>query len=87
MRITAVASIMIVTVAYDEAVELLQVEFRNRAVYHYFGVPVAVHDALLGARSKGSYFNRVIRGAFRYRRVSQGDQAGSGLVVAAGNPL
>lgn len=86
MRITAVVSTTIATVAYDEAAELLRLEFRNHTVYHYFGVPVAVHDALLGAPSKGSYFNRVIRGAFRYRRVSQGDQRGSGLVVAAGIP-
>lgn len=85
MRIIAVVSTTIATVAYDEAVELLQLEFRNRAVYHYFGVPVAVYDALMGAPSKGGYFNRVIRGAFRYRRFSQGDQRGSGLVVAAGN--
>ena len=86
MRITAAVSTTIAAVAYDEAAELLRLEFRNHTVYHYFGVPVAVYDALLGAPSKGSYFNRVIRGAFRYRGVSQGDQRGSGLVVAAGIP-
>jgi len=86
MRINTVASTTIATVAYDEASEVLQLEFRNHAVYHYFGVPVEAYLALLGAPSKGSYFNRVIRGAFRYRRVSQGDQRGPGWVVAAGIP-
>jgi hypothetical protein len=84
MRTTAVESITLATVAYDEASELLQLEFRSRAIYQYFGVPLAVHAALLGAQSKGSYFNRVIRGGFRYCRVCNGDRKGRGRVVAPG---
>jgi hypothetical protein len=38
-------------------------------MYQYFGVPAAVHEALLRAPSKGSYFNRAIRGWFPYCRV------------------
>ena len=52
--------------AYDDAREILQLEFRSAAIYHYYGVPAAVYEALLGAPSKGSYFNRVIRGRFPY---------------------
>jgi hypothetical protein len=70
MTITAVASTTLAAIAYDEAQRLLQVEFRNGAVYHYFGVPMAVHRALLGAPSKGSYFNQSIRGQFAFERVS-----------------
>jgi hypothetical protein len=81
MLINAVESSTLATVAYDEALELLQLEFRSRAIYQYFDVPVAVHAALLGAESKGSYFNRVIRGGFRYSRVSDGDRQSSGGVV------
>jgi hypothetical protein len=44
----------------------LQLEFFSRAIYRYFGVAAAVHEGLLGAPSKGSYFNRVIRGRFPY---------------------
>ena len=51
-------------VAYDDVCGVLQLEFRTRAIYHYSGVPAAVYEALLGASSKGSYFNRVIRGRF-----------------------
>ena len=83
MLINAVESTTLATIAYDEALELLQLEFRSEAIYQYFGVPVAVHAALLGAESKGSYFNRVIRGGFRYSRVSVGDRHGSGGAVAA----
>ena len=64
MNVTAVESTTLSMVAYDAARELLQLEFHSRAIYQYFGVPAAVHTALLRAPSKGSYFNRVIRGRF-----------------------
>ena len=52
--------------AYDDGRRILRLEFRTRAIYHYYDVPAAVYDALLAAPSKGSYFNRVIRGRFPY---------------------
>jgi KTSC domain len=70
MNVTAVESTTLAMVAYDDARELLQLEFRSLAIYQYFGVPAAVHTALLRASSKGSYFNRVIRGRFRYSLAS-----------------
>ena len=66
MRVAPVESTTLATVAYDEARELLQLEFCNRAIYQYLGVPAAVHEALLGAPSKGRYFNQAIRGCFPY---------------------
>jgi len=73
MLVTAVESTTLATVAYDKACGLLQLEFRSRAIYQYFGVPAAVHEGLLGAPSKGSYFNRFIRGHFPYYwRASDG---------------
>lgn len=53
-------------VAYDNSRGLLQLEFRSQALYHYYGVPAAVYEGLLSAPSKGSYFNRIIRGRFPY---------------------
>jgi hypothetical protein len=70
MEITAVASATLSTIAYDGIRNLLQLEFRSQAVYHYFGVPAAVHEALLDAPSKGSYFNQAIRGRYPFVRVS-----------------
>jgi KTSC domain len=72
MHVTAVESTTLATVAYDEARGLLQLEFRSRAIYQYFGVAAAVHEALLSAPSKGSYFNRFIRGRFPYSLASDG---------------
>lgn len=66
MRINAVESTTLATIAYGEALKLLQLEFRSRAICQYFGVPVAVYLALLDAASKGRYFNQVIRGRYPY---------------------
>lgn len=71
MRVTAVESTALASVGYDEARELLQLEFCGRAIYHYFGVPAVVHQALLGAPSKGSYFNQTIRGRFPFCLISE----------------
>ena len=71
MRVATVESTTLAAVAFDESRELLQLEFCSRAVYLYFGVPAAVHQALLGAPSKGRYFNQIIRGRFPFCRISE----------------
>jgi hypothetical protein len=45
------------------------VEFRDRSAYQYFEVPAEVHGAFMTAASKGSYFNRNIRGRLAYVRL------------------
>ena len=70
MRVTTVSSTTLATVVYDEARQVLQLEFRSRALYQYEGVPQAVHEALLGAPSKGRFFNQAIRGRFPFGRIS-----------------
>jgi hypothetical protein len=72
MNATAVESTTLATIAYDEARGVLQLEFRSRTIYQYLGVPAIVHQALLIAPSKGSYFNQAIRGRFAYKRLSHG---------------
>jgi hypothetical protein len=72
MNVTAVESSTLATIAYDGTRELLQLKFNSYALYHYFGVPATVHEALLRAPSKGSYFNQAIRGKFPYSRISNG---------------
>ena len=75
MNSTVVESTTLATVAYDDIRELLRLEFRSRAIYQYFGVPPAVHQALRQAPSQGGYFNSVIRGRFPFALVSNA-QAG-----------
>ena len=73
MHVATVESTTLLTVFYDEARALLQLEFGSRAVYQYFGVSSAVHQSLLAAPSKGRYFNQAIRGRFPYRRIADFD--------------
>ena len=84
MRIVAVESNTLAGVGYDARRKLLEVEFCSRAVYHYFGVPAAVHQSLLNAASKGTFFNRSIRGRFPYPRLSECSPAQHDIAVVRG---
>lgn len=59
----AVASSNIVSVGYDPASEILELEFHGGAVYRYDGVTAEEHAALIGADSIGSYVANVLRPA------------------------
>ena len=85
MNVTAVESTTLATGVYDQARETLWLEFRSRAIYEYSGVPASVHEALLCAPSKGSYFNLAVRGLFRYKRVSNFHVGGPDATVPAGS--
>jgi len=67
----AVDSSLLASAAYDADESVLQLEFRDGAIYRYFAVPSAVYHDLLAADSKGSYFNQQIRGSFRHIRLRQ----------------
>jgi len=84
LRVVAVESRTLAAIGYDAIGGLLQLEFRNGAVYHYFGVPAAVHQTLLSAGSKGNFFNRSIRGHFPYRQVSERLSAEHAIAVVRG---
>lgn len=64
MQVTRVASSTLFTVAYDARRGVLQLEFHDRTVYQYLGVPTELYETLLQSPSKGKYFNRAIRGQF-----------------------
>jgi KTSC domain len=68
MLVTAVESSTLITVAYDCTSRVLRLQFPNHATYCYFGVPLGIYQNLMAAQSKGSYFNRKIRGHFPYQR-------------------
>ena len=69
MFATPVESSTLTSVAYDPAGAVLRLEFRSHEFYLYFDVPPDVYQALLEAESKGSCFNRHLRGRFRYLRL------------------
>lgn len=73
MNVTAVESTTLTAIGYDEDLKLLRLEFRSRAVYDYFGVPAAVHEALMRAPSIGACFNQMVRGCFPFCRILRKD--------------
>ena len=64
----AVESTSLKSVGYRETEQRLRVEFINDTVYDYFGVRPAVHDALMVADSKGSFFNTQVKERYRFER-------------------
>ena len=69
MNRVAVTSTTLASVSYFPDRHLLELEFRNGAVYEYCDVPLHEYHELLAADSKGTYFNRHIRNRFPYRQV------------------
>ena len=54
---------------YDDANQVLFVEFRNGSVYQYFDVPKNVFEQMNTAPSKGKFLADRIKGAYRYARA------------------
>jgi hypothetical protein len=64
----SIQSSCIASVGYSGATKTLEVEFSSGAVYRYFEVSYETHGAFMSAASKGSYFNRHIKGRHREAR-------------------
>ncbi len=69
MMSVVVQSTTLTTIAYDADRQLPQIEFRDQAIYQYSDVPADVYQGLIGASSKGRYFNRSIPSRFVYDQV------------------
>jgi hypothetical protein len=69
-QLTAVESTTLAGVAYDSPNEVLRLQFRNRAIYCYFGVSPEIWHQLIAAESKGAFFNRNIRNRFPFQRLA-----------------
>lgn len=54
---------------YDQASQVLFVEFKNGSLYQYFDVPEQVFQQMTSAPSKGQFLAQVIKGTYRYARV------------------
>lgn len=59
----------IAAIRYEENQLLLEVEFLNGSLYHYYEVPQHVAQALDQAGSKGEFLAASIKGHYRYSRV------------------
>jgi hypothetical protein len=70
MRRTKVKSSVIKAVGYDQATNVLEVEFHSGKVYRYFMVPLSAYRELIEAESIGAYFNTEIRNDYSCVEIS-----------------
>lgn len=67
---TRVRSSNLRSVGYDPETGTLEVEFLDGGIHQYSGVPESRYEGLMGAYSKGRYFNTFIKkGVYRNRRI------------------
>jgi len=65
-----VQSSNLASVGYDSASQILEIEFNHGGIYQYFNVPTHIHDGLMSAGSKGTYFDQNIKkGGYPYNKV------------------
>jgi hypothetical protein len=69
MKRQQVQSSNLVSVGYEDGSSTLEIEFKGGALYQYYNVPAHIHDGLMAADSKGSYFHANIKDLFPYSRV------------------
>ena len=53
-------------IEYNSATKELSIKFIRGGVYRYKGVPKKVFEDFAKTRSKGEYFNRLIRNKYSY---------------------
>jgi hypothetical protein len=67
----AVVSSVIEEIGYNPSSRTLEILFKSGAIYLYYFVPQDVHDALMAADSKGTYFNKQIKKNYEYHRIAE----------------
>jgi hypothetical protein len=64
-----VESRALAAVGYSKRLRALEIEFRNGAIYRYLEVSPAVLEALMNAPSKARFYDKNIRGQYRWLYV------------------
>ena len=62
-----VVSTNVTSVGYFAGV--LEVEFHNGAVYHYYGVPESYYTQMTNYPHPGTFLSRNVKGRYYYERV------------------
>lgn len=69
MKRQSVNSSSIAAIGYDEANEILEIEFLSGGIYQYFDVPMYVYEELMEADSHGKYFNAYIKENYATKEI------------------
>jgi inosine/xanthosine triphosphate pyrophosphatase family protein len=84
MQRLPVESSDIVSIGYNPAERLLEVEFQGGRIYHYRDVEPDIHAQFMRADSYGTFFFAYINGRYRYQKASatEGEDSSSGRALA-----
>jgi len=66
----AVKSSRIASIAYDKCNETLEVRFRDHSTWQYQSVPVRIFNDFLNVVSKGRFYDGVVKGKFKERKIA-----------------
>jgi inosine/xanthosine triphosphate pyrophosphatase family protein len=89
MQRLPVESSDIVSIGYDPAQKLLEVEFQGGRIYHYRDVEANIYAQFMRADSYGTFFFAHINGRYRYQKVSSADgedPSAQALAFVGSNP-
>lgn len=65
-----VSSSNLLSVGYNSKTMVLEVEFKNRSIYQYFGIPSNIYSGLMSAKSHGRYFHAYIKkGRYQFKQI------------------
>ena len=57
-------------IGYDEAVQILEIDFHHGGSYRYFGVSKKIYDNLMKSQSSyGRYHDRYIKNRYRHEKI------------------
>jgi len=62
-------SSMLEAASFDEAMSVLEIEFKNGARYEYYAVPRAVFQELIQSESCGRFYNEKIKERFPFKKT------------------
>ena len=66
-----VESTALATVGYSKRLRVLEIEFRNGAIYRYLDIEPDLFDALMNAHSKARFYDQNIRHKYRSLHVKR----------------
>jgi len=69
MERISVSSTNIVSIGYDVANQILEIEFNSGDVFQYYNVPEGIYESLMSSNSHGSFFHQNIRNEFQYQKM------------------
>ena len=68
-KLTPIESSMFDSQHYDANSRVLTVQFKNGAIHQYSDVPADKHDAFIGNKSPGKFFNDKIKNNFAGKKI------------------